>query len=127
MKNHPIQLKIALAIAALETLVSAGVTLFFVWGLVTGQAKVLTALALIVALLIATTAFLAAATKALSDLKRWGRSAIVFWQLIQVSLGYGTMEGKDAIFPLAIVIFVISGAAFVLLFTKPVNSLFKEN
>ena len=109
------------------SIAAAAVTLFFIWGLVTGQAKVLTALALIVGLLVATTAFLASATKAFFELKRWGRSALIFWQLIQVSLGYGTMEGKDAIYWLAIVIFAVSGITFVTLFTKPVSALFEEN
>lgn len=124
--NRPIQFNIALAAAALETLISAAVTLFFIWGLITGQAKVITALALIVVLLAATTVFLAAATIALQKLKRWGRSAIIFWQLIQISLGYGTAEGSDANFPLALAIFAVSGATFILLLTKPVNVLFKE-
>jgi hypothetical protein len=125
--NKPIQFKIALVIAALESLVSAGVTLFFIWGLATGQAKVVSALALIDGLLLASTIFLIAATIALIKLKRWGRSAIIFWQLIQISLGYGTMEGQDAILPLAIAIFAISGTAFVLLLSKPVNALFSED
>jgi hypothetical protein len=127
MQNRPLLYKIALAVAALETIAAAAVTLFFIWGLVTGQAKVLTALALIVGLLVATTAFLASATKAFFELKRWGRSALIFWQLIQVSLGYGTMEGKGAIYWLAIVIFAVSGITFVMLFTKPVSALFEEN
>ena len=125
--NKPIQFKIAVAIAALESLISAGVTLFFIWGLATGQAKVLSALALIDALLLASTIFLVAATIALVKLKRWGRSGIIFWQLIQISLGYGTMEGQDAILPLAIAIFAVSGVAFVLLLSKPVNALFSED
>lgn len=125
--KRPIQFKIAIVTASAETLISAGVTLFFIWGLITGQAKVLSALALIIALLIGTTVFLAAATIALNKLKRWGRSAIIFWQLIQISLGYGTAEGKDANLPLAIAIFAVSGIAFVMLLTKPVNALFKED
>ena len=125
--NKPIQFKIAMILATLETLASLAVTLFFAWGLITGQAKVVQALALIVALLIGTTAFLASATIALSKLKRWGRSGIIFWQLIQISLGYGTMDGKDAIYWLAITIFVFSGTAFILLLSKPVNALFQEN
>ena len=125
--NKPIQFKIALVFAGLESLVSAGVTLFFIWGLITGQAKVVSALALIDGLLLGSTVFLVAATIALYKLKRWGRSGIIFWQLIQISLGYGTMEGKDAIVPLAIAIFAISGTAFVLLLSKPVNKLFSED
>jgi hypothetical protein len=124
--KRPLQFKIASVIAAIETLVSAAVTIFFLWGLVSGQAKVLSALALIIALLAGTTAFLASATFALNKLKRWGRSAIIFWQLIQISLGYGTMEGKGAIYWLAILIFSVSGAAFILLLTRPVNALFSQ-
>jgi hypothetical protein len=126
-KKRPIQFNIALVIAVVETLISTGVTLFFIWGLITGQAKVIEALALIIGLLIATTVFLAVSTIAMYNLKRPGRSAIIFWQLIQISLGYGTMEGKDANFPLAIAIFAVSGIAFVMLLTKPVNELFKED
>lgn len=125
--NRPIQFKIALVVAGFESLISVAVSLFFIWGLVSGQAKVVSALALIVGLLVGTSVFLIAATFALNKLKRWGRSAIIFWQLIQISLGYGTMEGKDAILPLAIAIFLVSGLTFVLLLTKPVNALFSEN
>ncbi len=124
--KRPLQFNIALVIASIETLVSAAVTIFFIWGLVSGQAKVLSALALIIALLAGTTGFLASATLAMNKLKRWGRSAIIFWQLIQISLGYGTMEGKGAIYWLAILIFAVSGATFILLLTKPVNALFTE-
>ena len=128
MKNKwPIQFSIALVLAAIESVVSAAVSLFFVWGLVSGQAKVFTAVAMLTALFIGTTAFLASATFALYKLRRWGRSAIIFWQLIQISLGYGTMDGKLANYPLAILIFAVSGAAFIVLLTKPVNELFKED
>jgi hypothetical protein len=36
------------------------------------------------------------------------------------------MEGKGAIYWLAILIFAISGVAFILLLTKPVNALFSQ-
>lgn len=125
--NRPIQFNVALLIAAIETVLAAALTAFFLWGLVSGQSKVITAVALLTALFAGTAAFLAAATVALYNLKRWGRSAIIFWQLIQISLGYGTMDGKDANYLLAIAIFLVSGVAFIMLLTKPVNELFKED
>jgi hypothetical protein len=125
--KRPIQFNVALVIAGLETVLSAALTSFFLWGLLTGQSKVITAVAMLTALFAGTTAFLAAASFALYNLKRWGRSAIIFWQLIQISLGYGTMDGKLANYPLAIAIFAVSGVAFIMLLTKPVNALFKEN
>ncbi|MEN9603578.1 MAG: hypothetical protein RLZZ06_283 [Actinomycetota bacterium] len=125
--KRPIQFNVALVVAAIETAVSAAVTAFFLWGLLSGQSKVFTAVAMLTALFALTTVFLAAATFALYNLKRWGRSAIIFWQLIQISLGYGTMDGKLANYPLAIFIFAVSGATFILLLTKKVNALFKED
>lgn len=124
---RPIQFKIAISLATAESLAAVALTLFFLWGFATGQVLVWTALVFEIALFAATAAFLTAATIALSKLKRWGRSAIIFWQLIQISLGYGTMEGKDANYLLAILIFAVSGATFVMLLTKPVNELFKED
>lgn len=125
--KRPVQFVVALAVAAIETVLSAALTGFFLWGLLTNQAKVVTAVAMLTGLFALTTIFLAAATFALYNLQRWGRSAIIFWQLIQISLGYGTMDGKLANYPLAILIFAVSGATFVLLLTKPVNALFREN
>jgi hypothetical protein len=68
-----------------------------------------------------TTAFLAAATKAFYDRKRWGRSALIFWQFLQITLGWGSIEGQSGILWLGITIFVISGITGILLFSKSVS------
>jgi hypothetical protein len=117
----PIQLNLALILVALEVLTSAAVTIYFGYGLITNQANDLAILAAIVALMIGTTVFLATATKALYDLKRWGRSALIFWQFLQISLGWGTIDGKSGILWLGITIFAVSGITAILLFSKPVS------
>ena len=117
----PIQLNLALILVALEVLTSAAVTSYFGYGLITNQANDLPILAAIVALMTGTTVFLAAATKALFDLKRWGRSALIFWQFLQISLGWGTIDGKNGILWLGITIFAVSGITAILLFSKPVS------
>ncbi|MCX6485694.1 MAG: hypothetical protein NTX78_03520 [Rhodoluna sp.] len=122
----PIQLNLALTLVALEVLTSAAVTIYFGYGLITNQANDLPILAAIVALMIGTTVFLAAATKALYDLKRWGRSALIFWQFLQISLGWGTIDGKSGILWLGITIFAVSGITAILLFSKPVHVIFSE-
>jgi hypothetical protein len=122
----PIQLNLALTLVALEVLTSAAVTIYFGYGLITNQANDLPILAAIVALTIGTTVFLAAATKALYDLKRWGRSALIFWQFLQISLGWGTIDGKSGILWLGITIFAVSGITAILLFSKPVHVIFSE-
>jgi len=124
--RKPIQLTLALILVALEVLTAAAVTIYFGYGLITNQANDLAILATIVALMIGTTVFLAAATKALYDLKRWGRSALIFWQFLQISLGWGTIDGKSGILWLGITIFAVSGITAILLFSKPAHVIFFE-
>ena len=118
---RPLQLNLALVFACIETLTAAVVTVFFAFGLVTNQAQDFLILLTIVALMIAATAFLFAATRALYKLKRWGRSALIFWQFLQISLGWGSIDGKNGILWLGISILTISGITAVLLFSKPVS------
>ena len=119
--QKPIQLKLVLVFAAVEVLTAAAVTVFFGYGLITNQAKELPILSTIVALMLATTIFLASATKALYNLKRWGRSALIFWQFLQIYLGCGSIDGKNGILCLGISIFAISGITAILLFSKQVS------
>jgi len=116
----------ALALATLEVATAAAVTIYFAYGLITNQARDFLVLFSIVALLAATTFFLAAATKALYNRKRWGRSALIFWQFLQVTLGWGSIEGQSGILWLGILVFAVSGLTAVLLFSKPVARLFEE-
>jgi len=127
MNKNPIQLKIAAALAGVETIAAAVVTLFFVYGLVSGQEKSLVMILGLIALMVATTGFLASATLNLLKAKRWARSAIVFWQILQLSIGWGSVGGKFEQIPIAIAIFALSGITVVMLFTKPVNALFIES
>lgn len=127
MIKKPSVLLLAVGLASLEVLTAAGVTLYFAYGLITNQAQDALVLLTIISVMAATTSFLASATLALFNLKRWGRSALIFWQFLQVSLGWGTLEGETGIPWLAAVIFVVSGITAVILFSKPVGRLFEEN
>jgi hypothetical protein len=126
MKTLPIQLKVAAAIAAAEALTSAVVTAYFLYGLITGQEKSLQMILGIIILLAAATAFLTSATLNLIKGKRWARSGIVFWQILQISIGWGSLGGENENIPIALAIFASSAVATVMLFTKPVNAIFEE-
>ena len=126
MKNLPIQLKIAASLAAAEALTSAAVTVYFIYGLLSGQERSLQMILGIIILLAAATAFLASATLNLIKGKRWARSGIVFWQILQISIGWGSLGGENENVPVAIAIFASSAITTVLLFTKPVNAIFEE-
>jgi hypothetical protein len=119
-------LRLAVALASIEVLSAAAVTLFFAYGLVTNQANDVVVLLTIVFLMAAATGFLAAATLALYNLKNWGRSALIFWQFLQISLGWGTLEGDTGIPWLASLIFLVSGVTAVILFSRPIGKLFEE-
>lgn len=127
MKNLPIQLKLAASIATLEALTSASVTSYFIYGLATGQEKSLQMILGIIILTAAATAFLIAATWNLLKLKRWARSGVVFWQILQISIGWGSLGGENQSVPIALAIFTSSAVTISLLFTKAVNRLFEEN
>lgn len=126
MKNLPIQLKVAVSIAGAEALTSAGVTAYFVYGLISGQEKSLQMILGIILLLIAATAFLAAATLNLLKGKRWARSGIIFWQILQISIGWGSLGGETENVPVAIAIFASSAVVTMMLFTKAANAVFEE-
>jgi hypothetical protein len=119
-------LRLAVALASIEVLSAAAVTLFFAYGLVTNQANDVVVLLTIVFLMAAATGFLAAATLALYNQKNWGRSALIFWQFLQISLGWGTLEGDTGIPWLASLIFLVSGVTAVILFSRPIGKLFEE-
>ena len=126
MKNLPIQLKVAAGLAAVEALTAAAVTLYFLYGLLSGQEKSLQMILGIIILMIAATAFLTAATLNLIKGKRWARSGIVFWQILQISIGWGSLGGENENVPIAIAIFISSAVIITMLFTKAVNKLFEE-
>ena len=126
MKNLPIQLKVAAGLAALEALTAAAVTIYFLYGLLSGQEKSLQMILGIIILMIAATAFLTAATLNLIKGKRWARSGIVFWQILQISIGWGSLGGENENVPIAIAIFISSAVTITMLFTKAVNKLFEE-
>ena len=126
MTSKPMALGLAVALASIEVLSAAAVTLFFAYGLVTNQAKDVVVLLTIVLLMAAATSFLASATRALYKLKSWGRSALIFWQFLQISLGWGTLEGDTGIPWLASLIFLVSGVTVVILFSRPIGKLFEQ-
>jgi|688.fasta_scaffold564094_2 hypothetical protein len=122
----PFQFSLALSLIATEVITAAAVTLYFAYGLVTNQANDFLALLSIVLLMAGATVFLVSATLALTKFKRWGRSAMIFWQFLQITLGWGSIEGRNGILWLGITIFVVSGLTALLLFSKPVARLFEE-
>lgn len=96
----------------LEALVMYVATGFIIWAMITGSATAILTDS-ILALLTGLAAFwLTLAAKAILKRRRWARSAGVFWQLIQLTIAFGTFEvsviaGLAIAVPSVLVLFVL--------------------
>ena len=105
-------LAVAFFMEALVMYVASG---FVIWAMFSGDAKALLTDSALVVLTGAAAIWLTFASKAILKGKRWARSAGVFWQLIQLTIAFGTFEAS-ILGGLAIAI--PSTAVFVILFNK---------
>ena len=84
-----------LAVAfALEALVMYAATGFIIWAMATGAATAIATDAVLALLTGSSAVWLSFAAKAIINRKRWARSAGVFWQLIQLTIAFGTLEAS---------------------------------
>lgn len=84
-------LAVAYLLEALVMYVATGV---IIWAMITGSATAILTDS-ILALLTGLAAFwLTLAAKAILKRRRWARSAGVFWQLIQLTIAFGTFEAS---------------------------------
>jgi hypothetical protein len=78
----------------LEALVMYGASVAIIWAMFTGAAKALATDAVLLLLTAGAAIWLTLAAKAILKRKRWARSAGVFWQLIQLTIAFGTFEAS---------------------------------
>jgi hypothetical protein len=64
--------------------------------------------------------WLAFVVKALKDGRRWARNAAIFWQLVQLTVAWGSFTGEFANAAIGVGLILPSVAVIALLFTKPV-------
>jgi len=114
-----------LAIAyLLEAIVLYVLTALTIWAMVSGEAKAILTDSALVVLTGGAAIWLTFAARGLLKHKRWARSAGVFWQLIQLTIAFGTFEA-NVIWGLAIVLPSI--LVLITLFTKEVVQATSEN
>ena len=87
------QLRVAVMVTFFEALATAGVALFFVFGLLT-DAKLVGSLIAICVVVGGTSAYLFFVARQLVFRKRWARSAAMFWQLIQIAIAWNSFTGE---------------------------------
>lgn len=101
----------------MEALVMYAATAVVIWAMISGEAKALLTDSALVVLTGAAAIWLTFASKGILKGERWARSAGVFWQLIQLTIAFGTLEAS-VLGGLAIAI--PSMLVFVILFNKKI-------
>ncbi len=118
--SKPIGLKAVLAIIGLEQIVVLYLLSSYVIATLAGQVKSLPTMLALAALGLIVAIWLAYVFKALYEGRRWARSGAIFWQLVQLTIAWGSFTGQFANVAIGIGLIVPSVAVIALLFTKPV-------
>ncbi|NDC47531.1 MAG: hypothetical protein EBZ61_00360 [Micrococcales bacterium] len=84
-------LAVAYLLEALVMYVATGV---IIWAMITGSATAILTDSILALLTGLAAVWLTLAAKAILKRRRWARSAGVFWQLIQITIAFGTFEAS---------------------------------
>lgn len=84
-------LGLAFALEALVMYIATGV---IIWAMATGEAKAIATDSVLALFTCSAAIWLSFAARAIVNRKRWARSAGVFWQLIQLTIAFGTFEAS---------------------------------
>jgi hypothetical protein len=118
--SKPIGLKAVLAIIGLEQIVVLYLLSSYLIATFAGQVKSLPTMLALAALGLIVAIWLAYVFKALYEGRRWARSGAIFWQLVQLTIAWGSFTGQFANAAIGIGLIIPSVAVIALLFTKPV-------
>ena len=108
------------ALIALEALGMAGITALLVVDLLTSTPSSLASAVALIALAALAAVFLGAIVRGILRGRSWVRPAAVTWQILQIAVGVGSLQGVDARPDLGWGLIVPSVVVLVLLFTRSV-------
>ena len=117
---RPMGLKVILGILAVELLVLAGIVVAYVAATLAGDVRDLPTMLALVALGLGLATWVGFIIKALVAGRRWARSGALFWQLIQLTVAWGSFTGEFANAAIGFSLILPSVTVIALLFTKPV-------
>ena len=95
-KNLPSMLGRAAIVVFAEAVAVGAFALYLLWGLVSGQARLVAAELTLVVLFAAAAAWVWYIGVSLRQGKRWARSAAIFWQTCQLFLASQSFTGRGA-------------------------------
>ena len=117
---RPMGLKVILGILAVELLVLVGIVVAYVAATLAGDVRDLPTMLALVALGLGLATWVGFIIKALIAGRRWARSGALFWQLIQLTVAWGSFTGEFANAAIGFGLILHSVTVIALLFTKPV-------
>lgn len=118
--KKPVGLLAVLAIIGLEQIVVLYLLSSYVIATLAGQVKSLPTMLALAGLGLVAAVWLAYVFKGLHAGRRWARSGAIFWQLVQLTIAWGSFTGQFANAAIGIALIVPSVLVIGLLFTKPV-------
>ena len=101
----------------LEALVLYLATGTAIWTLFSEEENSLVTVGFLIVVSLGAAIWLTFAAKAITQGKRWARSAGTFWQLMQIAIGFGVYEASVIG---AVIILLLSGTVLITLFTEDV-------
>lgn len=117
---RPMGLKVILGILAVELLVLVGIVVAYVAATLAGDVRDLPTMLALVALGLGLATWVGFIIKALVAGRRWARSGALFWQLIQLTVAWGSFTGEFANAAIGFSLILPSVTVIALLFTRPV-------
>ena len=118
--KKPVGLLAVLAIIGLEQIVVLYLLSSYVIATLAGQVKSLPTMLALAGLGLVVAVWLAYVFKGLYAGRRWARSGAIFWQLVQLTIAWGSFTGQFANAGIGIALIVPSVLVIGLLFSKPV-------
>jgi hypothetical protein len=117
---RPLGLKVILAILGVEICVLIAIVATYVVATLAGEVKSLPTMLALTALGLLLSVWLGFVFNALRSGRRWARNAAIFWQLVQLTVAWGSFTGEFASPAIGLALIVPSVTVIGLLFTKPV-------
>ena len=118
--SRSLGLKAILAILGIELCGLIGIVITYVVATLMGEVKSLPTMLALAALGVILVVWLALAIKGLRSGRRWARNAAIFWQLVQLTVAWGSFTGQFANAAIGVGLILPSLAVIILLFTKQV-------
>lgn len=118
--TRPLGLKIILGILGVEFSVLIAIVVTYVVATLAGEVRSLPTMLALAALGLVLAVWLAFVVKALASGRRWARNGAIFWQLVQLTVAWGSFTGEFANPLIGVGLILPSLTVIVLLFEKSV-------